>query len=113
MIIFGAVSTAFCSNSRSLPVGSNVCPLTMPIDARTPRISGSIAATRLVIDELFELGPVGVIDRIHHIDALAAAIGKLHRLDIVIEDTIRIALAELHGDRAFGAFSSPHASLDM
>ncbi len=55
---------------------------------------------RLVVDELLQLGPVGVIDRIHHVDALAAAVRKLHRLDVFLGRPKRIdarLLRERHG----------------
>jgi hypothetical protein len=42
-IIFGAVVTALCNKRSRLSVGLNGWPLTMPIEAGTPRSSGSIA----------------------------------------------------------------------
>ena len=55
------------------------------------------------------LGARLVRDDPHGVPDVLAGLGDY----IMIEDAIRIALAELHGDGTFGAFSSPHSSLDM
>jgi hypothetical protein len=39
---------------------------------------------RLVVHELLELGPVGAVHRIHHVDPLAAAVGELDRLGVLL-----------------------------
>jgi hypothetical protein len=61
----------------------------IPIEAKTPRNSGSIADW-LVIGEPLKLGPKDIIDRIHHVDLLAAPIGKDHRLDVFLERPQRV-----------------------